>query len=406
MRENRLYGLEGGGPQLNAVSLPLSFFLQKTEYLQRMQQILITGAEGFIGQNLDIVLRRIGEFQLVHSLRSDSTEQLRNKVRDANVILHLAGVNRPKDSSEFISGNVELTAAICDTLERRGSPVPIAISSSIQAESDNDYGRSKKAAEDHVLKYAERTKSPVAIFRLPNVFGKWGRPNYNSAVITFCYNIARGLPITINDRSAPLKLVYIDDVVDSFVDFVMDPNKYHGFANVPTEYTTTVGEVADLIQSFADSREALLTERVGTGLTRALYSTYLSYLPTDAIAYQVKNHCDARGSFVEMLKTKDSGQFSFFTSQPGITRGGHYHHSKTEKFLVIRGKALFRFRHILTDERFSLETSGDSPQIVETIPGWAHDVVNVGNEELICMLWANEVFDRDRPDTFACKVFE
>ena len=248
---------------------------------------------------------------------------------------------------------------------------------------------------------------PVHVFRLPNVFGKWSRPNYNSVVATFCHNIARDLPIQVNDPQAALTLVYIDDVIERFV-LLMDGAApmagLDGFVTVQPQYTTTVGELARLIRAFRDSRGSLVTERVGTGLVRALYATYVSYLPVEEFFYDVPLHADRRGIFVEMLKTPDCGQFSFFTAYPGVTRGGHYHHSKSEKFLVIKGQALFRFRHMQTGQTHELLTSGDRPQIVETVPGWTHDITNTGPEEMVVMLWANEIFDRARPDTYECQL--
>ncbi len=252
------------------------------------------------------------------------------------------------------------------------------------------------------------TGNPAVIFRLPGVFGKWCKPNYNSVVATFCHNIARGLPVQINDSAAPLHLVYVDDVVTSLVESVtaalLPGAKGVLQGEVSPIYSTTVGYLVGQLQAFGDCRTSLISERVGTGLVRALYSTYVSYLPNDRFAYEVKQHADPRGVFVEMLRTHDSGQFSYFTAHPGITRGGHYHHTKTEKFLVIKGTGLFRFRHLLTDERFEMTTSGDRPQIVDTIPGWVHDITNIGQDELVVMLWANEVFDRANPDTVAASI--
>lgn len=279
--------------------------------------------------------------------------------------------------------------------------------SSTQAELNNDYGLSKRGAENALLQLSKQHGIPVYIFRLPNVFGKWCKPNYNSAIATFCYNVARGLPIQVNDPSAPLTLVYVDDVVERFLqlmdgaDAAVDAN---GFSTISPQYTTTVGIVAEKIATFKGSRETLMTDRVGVGLLRALYSTYLSYLPVELFTYAVPMHGDPRGVFVEMLKTHDSGQFSYFTAHPGITRGGHYHHTKTEKFLVIKGDARFKFCHMLTGETHELTTTGDKPEIVETVPGWTHDITNVGNDEMVVMLWANEIFDRSRPDTFACPL--
>jgi UDP-2-acetamido-2,6-beta-L-arabino-hexul-4-ose reductase len=236
------------------------------------------------------------------------------------------------------------------------------------------------------------------------VFGKWSRPNYNSAVATFCHNIARGLPIRVDDPSAPVRLIYIDDVVAEMQRFLDAPGQGTRFMESGPVYAITVGELARQIEAFRDVRNTLVSERVGTGLVRALYATYVSFLPREAFSYSVPKYGDARGVFVEMLKTPDCGQFSFFTAHPGITRGGHYHHTKSEKFLVIKGRARYRFRQLLTDETFEVDSHGDEPLVVETIPGWAHDITNIGDDELVVMLWANEIFDRQHPDTVASKV--
>ena len=247
----------------------------------------------------------------------------------------------------------------------------------------------------------EKTGNPVYVFRLPNVFGKWCKPNYNSAVATFCHNIAFGLPIKINDSSALINLVYVDDVINRFVSIMDGALVKEVYCDINPVYEVTVGSLAEKIHGFKASRNTLVTERVGTGLDRALHSTYLSYLPPKDFSYGLVKHGDARGVFVEMLKTKDSGQFSYFSAHPGVTRGGHYHHSKTEKFLVLKGEALFKFRHIMTDEFYELKTSGQEPTVVETVPGWTHDITNIGEDEMFVMLWANEIFDREHPDTFA-----
>lgn len=372
-------------------------------------KVVITGAEGFIGRNLVQHLAERKDVEVRQFTRHRDTADLLLLMDGVDVVYHLAGVNRPEHPDEFTAGNVGLTTALCLALQRHsgreGRMPPIVIyASSTQAEHDSPYGRSKKAAELALLSAHESKWLRARIFRLPNVFGKWARPNYNSAVATFCFNVARGLPIEIHDHTAPMTLVYIDDVVNSFL-AVADADACEGTSvTVRPVHQTTVGEVATLIQAFRDSRQSLVTERVGTGLTRALHSTYVSYLPRDQFAYDVPKYGDARGVFVEMLKTQDSGQVSFFTAHPGVTRGGHYHHSKTEKFLVIRGDARFRFRHVQTGESHELQTSGVSPVIVETIPGWTHDITNVGADELIVMLWANEIFDRSRPDTIACPI--
>jgi UDP-2-acetamido-2,6-beta-L-arabino-hexul-4-ose reductase len=339
-------------------------------------RIVITGAEGFIARNLAVRLRELGHTEVV-------------------------GITRATSPGEFASGNAGLTQMLCESL--RGRATPVAFSSSTQAELDNPYGLSKRAAEQALLQHAQQNGAPVYLFRLTNVFGKWARPHYNSAVATFCHNIARQQPITVNDPASPLRLVYVDDVVEAFVR-LLDGTQPGGFVAASPVYETTVGQVADTIRGFAASRESLLTDRVGTGLVRALYSTYISHLPPEAFAYQVPRHEDPRGAFVEMLKTPDCGQFSYFTAHPGVTRGEHYHHTKTEKFLVIRGTAEFAFRHIGSGQTHALVTRGGEGTIVETVPGWTHNITNVGDDELIVMLWANEIFDRARPDTVAMKV--
>lgn len=367
-------------------------------------KVLITGADGFIGKNLVAHLSERNDVEVLRLTRSDDASLLPALMLEVDFVFHLAGVNRPQDPQEFQSGNTDLTQALCDAIKASGKPLPVLYTSSSQAEQDNPYGSSKRGAEEALLELAGTCGTAVYLFRLPNVFGKWARPNYNSAVATFCHNITRDLSIQINDPQARINLVYIDDVVSHFIE-VMD-GKLTGerFVSVEPQYSIAIGELAEQLYSFRDSRKSMITEPVGTGLVRALYSTYLSYLPPEQFTYEVPKYGDSRGVFVEMLKTKDSGQFSFFTAHPGITRGGHYHHSKTEKFLVIKGRACFRFRQIMTGEFYELFTTGETPQIVETVPGWTHDITNIGDEEMIVMLWANEIFDREHPDTFTRAV--
>ncbi|MBX9708015.1 MAG: NAD-dependent epimerase/dehydratase family protein [Caulobacteraceae bacterium] len=362
--------------------------------------VVVTGARGFIGKTLMIRLKERGVEAI--AVGSDaSASDLDSALARATHVYHLAGVNRPQSEDQFEIGNAGLTRTLCNRLAETGRTVPIVFASSAQAELDNPYGRSKRAAEDALFAHAAATGAAVRVFRLPNVFGKWARPNYNSAVATFCYNIARGLPISVHDPAAALSLVHVDDVCDAFLELLDRPLSGADFAEARPVHATTVGTVADAIRGFAESRATLTTDRVGTGLTRALYSTYLSYLPPEAFAYDVPRHADPRGVFVEMLKTPDCGQFSYFTAGPGVTRGQHYHHAKTEKFLVLKGRARFGFRHIVTGERHEITTEGGEARIVETIPGWTHDITNIGDDEMIVMLWANEVFDRARPDTVA-----
>ncbi len=367
-------------------------------------RVLVTGAQGFIGKNLVVRLRERAGTDVVEFTRGDAVDGLSQLLRDVDAVIHLAGENRPADPADFLRGNAELTESLCAAIRQAARPIPLIISSSTQVELDNPYGRSKLAAEQAVERLAHETGNPVAIYRLPGVFGKWCKPQYNSVVATFCHNLARGLPIRVDNPETRLRLVYVDDVVDSFLGCLDAPLQGCEHRTVAPEYSITLGELAGQIRAFEHCRDTLVSERVGTGLVRALYATYVSYLPTERFVYDLPKYGDQRGVFVEMLKTLDSGQFSFFTAFPGVTRGGHYHHTKTEKFLVIKGSARFGFRHILTGERHELLTSGDKPQVVETIPGWTHDITNVGGDELIVMLWANEIFDRARPDTVACKV--
>lgn len=367
-------------------------------------KVLITGAHGFVGRNLVAHFGERNADEVVAFTRDNSSGDLPALLQGVDFVFHLAGINRPQDPAEFTTGNVDLTQALCDAIAASGRAIPVLYTSSIQADCGNPYGDSKRGAEEALRRLAAEHGVPLHLFRLPNVFGKWARPNYNSAVATFCHNIARDLPIQVNDPSAPISLVYIDDVVASFLAVMEGRLTGTPFVEVSPQYSITVGELRDLLQAFRDSRTTLVTEAVGTGLTRALYSTYVSYLPPERFAYEVPKYGDPRGVFVEMLKTRDAGQFSFFTAHPGITRGGHYHHSKTEKFLVIKGQACFRFRHIVSGDFHELFTSGDTPQIVETVPGWAHDISNVGDDEMIVMLWSNEIYDRKHPDTYARPV--
>lgn len=374
-------------------------------------KVLITGSNGFIGKNLRLHLAERDDLEVVCYTRANEVAELPDIVRGVDFVFHLAGVNRPKDEADFAYGNVNLTHALCgavsEVFQTTGRKIPVVYASSIQALRDNPYGSSKLAAEEVLQKLMCQLGVPVYIFRLPNVFGKWCKPNYNSVVATFCYNVARDLPIFVNDPSTELTLVHVDDVIACFMRLLageslsLDQNR---FTIVQPEYKTTVGELVQKIRFFKDSRVNLMTERVGSGLLRALYSTYVSYLPPELFSYQVPQYGDSRGVFVEMLKTPDCGQFSYFTAGPGVTRGGHYHHSKTEKFLVIKGEACFKFRHMQTGEKHELRAVAAHPQIVETVPGWTHDITNIGTEDMIVMLWANEVFDRTQPDTFACPL--
>ena len=367
-------------------------------------RIVITGADGFIGKNLRVRLAELSYPNVFGLTRSTTPAEFQQRLASADFVFHLAGVNRPQDPADFVTGNATFTQDLCTALAKTGRKVPVAFASSAQAGLDNPYGQSKLAAERALEQYSEDNAAPVYIYRLNNVFGKWCRPNYNSAVATFCHNIARGLPVTVHDSTSPLRLVYVDDVVDSFLGLLSAPPAASGRVEVNPVYSTTVGEVLETLRTFTHSRESLLTPRVGGGVVGALYSTYISYLPPQAFGYQVPVHRDPRGEFAEMLKTPDCGQFSYFTAHPGVTRGEHYHHSKTEKFLVIKGTAHFGFRHIVTQETYEMVVQGGQARVVETVPGWTHNITNTGEDELIVMLWANTIFDPQKPDTIAMKV--
>ena len=363
-------------------------------------KVLITGRNGFIGKNVFTYFFENSDIELLTYSHTQSDEELTSLLFSCDFLIHLAGVNRPQSQEEFKTGNVDLTTKICRTLLDNNLRIPIIFASSTQALLDNVYGESKQAAERALLDYSAKQSASVFIFRLPNVFGKWAKPNYNSVVATFCHNIANDLPIQINDHSASVMLTYIDDVILQFKTIVSGDHSEAPFVPVKTQYNISVSELAEKIKSFRIERTNMMISKVGTGLDRALYATYISYLKPDQFSYKLTKHSDNRGSFVEMLKTTNSGQFSFFTAYPGITRGGHYHHTKTEKFLVVNGKALFKFRNVITDEYFELETNSETPEVVDTIPGWIHDITNCGDEIMIVMLWANEVFNPLYPDTY------
>lgn len=366
------------------------------------KRVVVTGAGGFVGKNLMLRLSELAAFDAIPLVRGADGDEWRRTIADADAVIHLAGVNRPQDEAEF-AGNWELAERVAEAIRSTGRAIPVLHASSTKAVDDTPYGRSKARSEEVLFELARDTGSPVAVFRLPNIFGKWCRPGYNSAVATFCHNIVHGLPITVHDPAAPLALLYVDDLIACVIEYLSHPFET-GFAEASPVYQTTVGAVADALRGFHAGRDEFTIGPVGAGLTRALYATYVSYLDPDQFAYPLVSHTDPRGSFSEMLKTRDAGQFSYFTAHPGVTRGGHYHHTKTEKFLIVFGEALFRFRHMLTGETHEVRTSADTPVVVETIPGWTHDVTNVGDTIMVSMLWANEVFDPQRPDTVSARL--
>jgi UDP-2-acetamido-2,6-beta-L-arabino-hexul-4-ose reductase len=371
-----------------------------------MKSILITGANGFIGRNLTAAFRELKEIDLFLYDIEDPAEKLSEYVLKADIIFHLAGINRPKDESEFISGNLGSLESVIKLCEDNKKLIPIVLTSSIQADYDNPYGISKRRAEEALIKYGMDNDVKVYVYRLKNVFGKWCRPNYNSAVATFCHNIANDLPVTISNRENVVNLVYIDDIVEKFTKIpgytYSEKEKY--FHEIDISYSKTLGEIVDLLYKFKNSRTDLSIPDLSDRFEKALYSTYLSYLPKDKFSYPLKMNVDSRGSFTEFLKTEKRGQVSVNISKPGITKGNHWHHTKTEKFLVVSGKGVIRFRNINSNEVLEYFVSGDKLEAVDIPPGYTHNITNLGESDMVTVMWANEKFDPDRPDTFFIEV--
>lgn len=359
--------------------------------------VAVTGAAGFVGNNLLLRLTEQGH-QVRPILRDTPDDQVEAALGEADIVFHLAGANRPVDDDDYLRSNRDYSRRVAEAVAR-GERKPLLIhSGSGKALDDTPYGRSKRAAEEVLLELAASGDATVSIWRLPNIFGKWARPDYNSAVATFCHNAARGQPLRIDDAAAPLSLLHIDDLIDQWLP-LLAAHPESGIVEPANVYRTTVGAVAEIISTFPARRQQGDVEGLGAGLMGALYSTYVAAIPVDQASLPLDPKSDPRGSFVELLRTTGSGQLSFFTAHPGVTRGGHYHHSKVEKFVVAQGRARFRFRHMLSGEEFELNGSADQPNVVETIPGWTHDVTNIGDVELVVIAWANEVFDPERPDT-------
>lgn len=376
-------------------------------------KILVTGANGFVGKNLIATLKNIRDGKdNSHGLPTDlevfpydlgvPEEDFERYCAECDFVYNLVGVHRPKDESEFMKGNFGFLTTLLDTLKKYNNTCPILFSSSTQAELKNPYGESKRAAEEALFKYGEETGAKVIIYRFPNLFGKWCRPNYNSVVATFCSNIANGLPIEIRDRNYEMTLLYIDDVVDELLRALKgDETRDGAFCRVTTEHKVTLGEIADLIYSFKESRgNKLVPDMTEGSFSKKLYSTYLSYLPKDGFSYPLKMNIDERGSFTEILRTVNNGQFSVNISKPGITKGQHWHHTKNEKFLVVSGKGVIRFRKIDSDEVIEYFVSGDKLEVVDIPVGYTHNIENLGDTDMVTFMWCNECFNPEKPDTF------
>lgn len=367
--------------------------------------ILITGAKGFIGRNLVAELKNKGYNDLFLFDTETDLNELESYCESADFVFHLAGVNRPENPQEFMEGNFGFTSVLLDTLKKHNNTSPVMLASSIQAERSNPYGESKKAGEDLFFNYALETGSKVLVYRFPNVFGKWCRPNYNSAIATFCHNIAHDLPIQVNDRNAVLNLVYIDDVVNELIKALKGyETKNSVFCEVKPVHQVSLGEIVDLIYSFKQSREERSVPLLSDAFTKKLYSTYLSYLPHDRFSYELKMNVDQRGSFTEFLKTPDRGQVSINISKPGITKGNHWHHTKNEKFLVVSGQGVIRFRQVDSIEVLEYFVSGEKLEVVDIPVGYTHNIENLGSTDMVTVMWANEAFDPERPDTYFVEV--
>jgi UDP-2-acetamido-2,6-beta-L-arabino-hexul-4-ose reductase len=377
-------------------------------------KILVTGAKGFVGKNLVSALYNIKEgkdrtrpelnIEEIFEFDIDTDDSLLNKYcKEADFVFNLAGINRPQNTEEFMEGNFSFGKKLLSLLKENNNTCPIMLSSSIQAELDNPYGRSKKAGEDLLFQYGKETGTKVLIYRLPNLFGKWCRPNYNSVIATFCHNIANDKPITVNDPSVVLTLVYIDDLVDELISALSGSEHRDGiFCSVETEHKVTLGEIADLIYGFSSQPKTLLMPQIpDNSFEKKLYSTYLSYLPKEKVSFPLKMNIDERGSFTELLKTENCGQFSVNISKPNITKGQHWHHSKWEFFIVVSGHGLIQQRKIGSDEILEFEVSGDKIEAVQMLPGYTHNIINLSNSEnLVTVMWANEQFDKNHPDTY------
>lgn len=368
-------------------------------------KLLVTGAKGFIGKNLIAELKNRG-YKDIYEFDIDTDKVLLGDfTKDCEFVFHLAGVNRPKDEKEFMEGNFGFTSELLDLLKRNNNKASVLMTSSIQAEKENPYGASKKAGEALLFEYSKITGVKALVYRLPNLFGKWSRPSYNTVVATYCYNISRNLDISISNPDVEMTLCYIDDVIHEFIRGLKDNPTMEGkYCKVPFAYKIKLGELADKIISFRESRKNLSIADMNDPLIKKLYSTYLSFLPEDDFSYELKMKCDNRGSFTEFIKTAERGQVSVNVSKPGITKGNHWHHSKNEKFLVVSGCGLIRFRKIDTNEIIEYEVSGNKLEVVDIPTGYTHSITNTGEGDMVTVMWANECFNPEKPDTYFLEV--
>lgn len=368
---------------------------------ERDMKILITGSDGFIGKNLTVELRNQGFKELFLCGRETTPEELRNYSGQCDAVFHFAGINRPKDEEEYQRGNVEFTKILADLLKDNPKSPMVIFSSSVQAEMDNAYGKSKRQAEEVLKQYAYERNAGVVIYRLPNIFGKWCKPDYNSVVATFCYHIARNESIRINQEDADITLAYVDDMLHSMTGQLI-PGQTVGvvYQEIQEQYHLTVGVLADIIKKFKDFRNNLEIPDLSEPLEKKLYATYLSYLPETELKYSLRMNQDSRGSFTEFLRSKEKGQISINITKPGITKGNHWHHTKVEKFLVVKGMALIRLRHMITGKIIECAVSDAELEVVDIPAGYTHNITNTGHEDLVTVMWANEVFDCENPDTY------
>ncbi|TVY07211.1 capsular polysaccharide biosynthesis protein CapF [Paenibacillus cremeus] len=368
-------------------------------------KILVTGAKGFLGKNLIAELKNRGYSDILEVTRETSIILFRKYVSECQFVFHLAGVNRPNDDKEFMDENYGSTSELLKLLKSYGNTSPILLTSSIQAEKNNAYGKSKKAAEDLLFAINKEDGAKVLVYRLSNIFGKWCKPNYNSVIATFCHNIARDLDIKIDDPKKELNLCYIDDVVNEFIKAMEgSPTIIGDYCNVPTSYSVTLGKVVELIRSFKESRIDLSVPDMSNEFSKKLYSTYLSYLPEDSFSYNLKMNCDHRGSFTEFIKTTDRGQVSINVSKPRVTKGNHWHHTKNEKFLVVSGTGVIRFRKIDCQEVIEYFVSGAKMEVIDIPTGYTHNIENLGDTDMVTIMWANEPFNSKEPDTYHLEV--